>query len=150
MTDFDTPNFLPDMHRKLIIALNVWRAARKGFLVPQKQEIDPVTMPSLLRSTFLFRAKPAEGDITCLLAGEDINRAWGKPIKGCSLRDLMGENDYPIILERWKRMLETPLILYGRKTERFSTTSIWSQERLVMPLTSTDDRPDHVFGVTIY
>ncbi len=136
--------------KRIFQALDVWRAARKGKLVPRKRDIDPIAMPGLLRYAYIFFAEPHSDQITCLLAGEDINDAWGGPIKGKTLEDIYGDEDYVVLKQRWRMMLDEPLILYGKKTEHYRRRFAWSAERLIMPLTSSGDEPDHAFGITLY
>jgi len=135
---------------RLLTFLDAWRASRGGAIVPSKRDFDPFEVPSLLRYAWLYRVDPEAGDLVCLLAGEDVNRAWGGPIKGKTLREVVGEKDHPIVLQRWRAILDTPLVQYGAKDEKLSNQDLWRAERLLLPMTSAGDRPDHVIGISLY
>ena len=135
---------------RLLTFFDTWRASRHGALVPSKRDFDPFEVPSLLRYAWLYRFDPEAGDFVCLLAGEDVNRAWGGPIKGKTLREVVGEKDHPIVLERWRAIVDTPLVQYGAKDEKLSNQDLWRAERLLLPLASAGDRPDHVIGISLY
>ena len=135
---------------RLLTFFDAWRASRTDALVPTKRDFDPFQVPSLLRYAWLYRFDHTVGDFVCQLAGEDVIRAWGGPIKGKPLRDVIGEQDHPIVFERWRSIIDTPLIQYGAKDERLSNQDIWRAERLLMPLASSDGMLDHVIGVSLY
>lgn len=135
---------------RLIAFLDAWRASRPGTLVPSKRDFDPFELPALLRFAWLYRYEPDRGDFLCLLAGEDVNRAWGAPIKGKTLRQVVGETDHPIVLSRWRAIVETPLVQYGAKDEKLSSQDLWRAERLLLPLAAIGEKPDHVIGVSLY
>lgn len=108
-------------------------------------------VPSLLRYTWLYRFEPTLGDFICLVAGEDIKRAWGgDSIKGKLLYEIVGEEDHSLFLERWHAVIETPLVQYGTKNERLSNQALWRAERLILPLAADGERADHVIGVSLY
>lgn len=135
---------------RLFTFLDAWRGSRADSLVPTKRDFDLFQVPSLLRYTWLYRFDTDAGDFVCLLAGEDVNRAWGGPIKGKTLREVVGEQDHPIVLKRWREIIETPLIQYGAKDEKLTNQDIWRAERLLLPLASIEGRRNHVIGVSLY
>lgn len=135
---------------RLLTFFDAWRSSRGGKIVPNKRDFDPFAVPSLLRFTWLYRFDPAMGDFRCLLAGEEVNRAWGAPIKGKSLREIVGATDHPVVIARWLKIIETPLVQYGAKDEKLSNQDLWRAERLLMPLASPEGKCDHVIGVSLY
>lgn len=135
---------------RLIAFLEAWRNSRSGAVHPNKRNFDPFQVPTLLRYTWLYRYDPALSDFVCLLAGEDVNRAWGGPIKGKPLREIVGDVDHPTVLQRWLQIVQTPLVQYGAKDERLSNQDLWRAERLLMPLSSVSDQADHVIGISLY
>lgn len=140
----------PGADDRLLTFLEAWMGARRGRLVPNKQDFDPFEVPTLLRFTWLYRFDPVLDDFACLLAGEDVNRAWGAPIKGKTLRQIVGDTDHPIVLQRWRAIIDTPLVQYGAKDEKLSNQDLWRAERLLMPLASSEECRDHVIGVSLY
>ncbi|RVU38892.1 PAS domain-containing protein [Hwanghaeella grinnelliae] len=140
----------PGTDARLLVFFDAWRSARSGAAVPTKRDFDPFQMPALLRFTWLYRDDPVAGDFVCLLAGEEVNRAWGHPIKDKTLRQVVGDEDYPVVQARWRKIIDTPLVQYGAKQEKLSSQDLWRAERLLMPLASADGRIDHVIGVSLY
>lgn len=140
----------PGTDPRLLTFFDAWRLARSDAVVPNKRDFDPSQIPALLRFTWLYRDDPAAGDFVCQLAGEEVNRAWGHPIKGMTLRQVVGDEDYPVVHRRWRTIVDTPLIQYGAKEEKLSSQDLWRAERLLMPLASVDGRVDHVIGVSLY
>ncbi len=150
-TDRPAREVLPSAaDHRLSTFLDAWRASRSDALVPNKRAFNPLDVPSLLRFTWLYRYDPAAGDFVCQLAGEDVNRAWGGPIKSKTLRQVIGEDDHRIVSPRWHAIIDTPLVQYGARNEKLSSQDLWRAERLLLPLTSTGDKPDHVIGVSLY
>ena len=85
--------------QRLITFFDAWRAARMGAVIPSKRNFDPIEVPSLLRYTWLYRFEPTLGDFVCLVAGEDVKRAWGgDSIKGKLLREVVGDRDHALFL----------------------------------------------------
>ncbi|WP_161973719.1 PAS domain-containing protein [Hwanghaeella grinnelliae] len=127
-----------------------WRSCRKGALLPMKRDFDPSQISSLLRYAWLYRYEPQIGDFLCLLAGEDVNQAWGRSIRGKTLAEIVGEDEHPAILQRWREVLDVPLVQYGQRDEQLSNLSLWKAERLLMPLSTDGEQADHIIGVSLY
>jgi hypothetical protein len=141
---------LADADPRIIGFLEVWRDARAGRLVPMKRDIDPTRFPTLLPFIWLYRLEPTRGDFVCRLAGESVNDAWGRSIRGRALEEIVGEADYPTIRERWERILSVPQVQYGTALERLSAMSSHRAERLLVPLTSDDGVRDQILGISLY
>ncbi len=141
---------LPDAHPAIFTFLDAWRDMRGGRLVPYKRDFDPARVRGLLASIFLYRFDRERDDFVCHLAGEQINQAWGRSIRGLTLREIVGDNDYPIVIERWREIIGRPLVHYGSEQERLSRLDKRRAERLLLPLAADDGRIDHVIGVALY
>jgi hypothetical protein len=129
---------------------HAWRSARRKSLVPLRTDFEPLEIPALLRYVWIYRFDPDLGDFVCKLAGEDINTAWGRSIKGMTLREIVGPADHPVMMGRWTQLLTVPLLHYGSATERLSEMETQVAERLLLPLASDDDTIDHVLGISLY
>lgn len=130
--------------------LNAWRQARKGRLVPEKRDFDPLNVPDLLPYTWLYRYRPELGDFVCRLAGEEVNAAWGASIKGKTLKEVVGDKDHEIVLQRWRSILTVPQSLYGKSDERLTEITHRSAQRLLLPLTDPDGLPAFMLGISLY
>jgi len=135
---------------RLLTFFDAWRASRTDGPVPAKRDFDPFQVPSLLRYAWLYRLDSPTGDFVCLLAGEDVNHAWGRSIKGETLADVVGEDEHPGILRRWRELLEVPQIQYGQRDEQLTNQALWKAERLLLPMSSDGVQADHIIGVSLY
>lgn len=141
---------LPGADPRVFEFLSAWRAARRGTMVPFRDDFDPLTVPHLLPHIWLYRFEPALGDFVCRLAGEEINDAWGRSIRGERLRTVLGKPDHPTVLRRWKQIVTVPLLHYGSAVERLSAQETRAAERLLVPLASADETVDFVLGLSLY
>ncbi|MEC9346754.1 MAG: PAS domain-containing protein [Pseudomonadota bacterium] len=126
-----------------------WLAARQGGLVPAKDSFDPGYMPRLLGHVWLYARDPETGVYSNRLAGEAVNRAWGFSLRGRTTSEIFPASEHDLIVGIWDRILDTPLIHYGRR-ERLDGTSLYMAERMVTPLADADGRPRYVLGLTLY
>ena len=130
--------------------LESWKMARGGRLLPRKRDFDPLRTPDLLSSVWLYRYDEGPKDFVCQLAGEDVNDAWGGSIRGKTMREIVGERDYPIMIERWTRIVSTPLVHYGAASERLSELNTRRAERLLLPLTDDAGQAIFMLGISLY
>lgn len=143
---------LPDPDARILRLLEVWKAARGGKLAPYKRDFDPSSVPRLLSAIWLYRLDPATDDFVCRLAGEDVNRSWGYSIAGNTARHILGDRDYKVVTDIWRKVIGTPLIHYGRG-ERLYENRMYTAERLVLPLIGDKSKvgsSDHVLGLSLY
>lgn len=137
----------PRLHR----FLDVWRAARGDATVPLRKAFDPTLVPTLLSNIYVYRFHEDAGDYICELAGEQVNDAYGRVIKGETLLQIVGAADHPVIMERWARILGGPCVHYGTANETLSNTRMRQAERLLLPFASAADQPaDTIIGVGLY
>lgn len=129
--------------------LAAWMRARNGRLVPSKDDFDPTGMPRLLREMWIYERDPLQGGFTCRLAGEAVNRAWGFSLRGRTSGEIFPAADHDLIVGIWCDILDTPLVHYGIR-ERLTGTSLYSAERMVVPLADAAGRPTFVLGITRY
>jgi hypothetical protein len=141
---------IPQADGRIFDFFAAWLSARGDALVARRKAFSPLSVPSLLRYMWIYRFEEEADDYVCKLAGESVNDAWGKGIKGRALRDIIGQADYPVVRERWDRIVGVPLIQYGAVEERLSSLDAWHAERLLLPMTSEDGRTDVVLGISLY
>lgn len=140
----------PGADPRILHFLEAWKQARNGRLVPFRHDFEPLHVPRLLEFVWIYQYRPERGDYVCQLAGERINENWGRSIKGLTLREIVGEVDHPILMERWKLLLETPLVQYGSFSEWQTAVQSFSAERLLLPMASRDGEVDTVLGLALY
>lgn len=145
-----TPEPLRDADPRLLRFLAAWRAARAGAPMPRRRAFDPMTAPDLLPWIWLCAYDPAADDFVYRLAGEEVNAAWGRSLRGAALRDLLGPEDHPTVRRRWAEILEGPNLHYGLTRERLSALETQSAERLLAPLADDAGLPAYILGVSLY
>lgn len=145
-------NFFPPIEsdRRIAQFLDAWNAAKKDNLVPRKSDFDPTVVPRLLSSIYICEWLPDMGDFQCVLAGEEVNKAWGSSLSGKRLGDVIGQDDHPVICDRWHTILDTPEIHYGMVTERMTEQNFYSAERLTVPLSDKGGIRCYIMGLSLY
>lgn len=141
---------IPDADPRIYVVVEGWCQARKGALVPKRGDLDPVSIAGALGDVFIYRYHPDRGDYVCELAGEHVNDAWGRSIKGQTLRQVVMDTDHPTVLERWELVRSVPLIQYGTAAEQLAPSGVRYLERMILPLVSHEGLIDTVLGVSLY
>lgn len=141
---------LPFADSKVLKFFDSWMEARGDRLVPYRQQYSPISIGRLLSSVWLYQYDPLIGDFVCVLSGESVNEAWGGNINGLTLRQIVGEQDHPVVLQRWRRIVEIPAIHYGTAEERLSAQDLRRAERLILPLSEDNDEICAVIGISLY
>lgn len=141
---------IPATDARIFELLSAWQERRNGRSVPYYRDFDPLQVPRLLPYLWLYRHEPAREDFFCRLAGEEVNAAWGRSIRGLALKQVIGEEDHPVVHRRWLDILEVPLIHYGSAAERLSEMRYRSAERLILPLAMECGTPSFILGISLY
>ncbi len=142
---------LADMDPRLHQFLDVWRAARGNAVLPLRKAFDPTSVPTLLSNIYIYRFHADVGDYICELAGEQVNDAYGRVVKGETLLQIVGPSDHPVIMQRWANILGIPCIHYGTANETLSNTRMRQAERLLLPFVSVAGGvADTIIGVGLY
>ena len=129
--------------------IDAWKAARQGRLIPRKQDFDPLTVFPLLPNLWIYHYDRKEDLFRCRLAGENINKAWGRSIAGKLSQDIFGARDNAAVVAIWKKILDVPLIHFA-KLERLSGNRLYVAERTVTPLADATGRGCYVLGLSLY
>ncbi len=141
---------LVEMDQRLHAFLDSWRLARGTGIVPLRKSFDPMAVPSVLSNIYIYAFDADRGDFVCELAGEEVNEAYGRRIKGDTLLAIVGPDDHPPIMARWQRIMGVPCIHYGTTKERLSKRPLQVAERLLLPFASVPGRVDTIIGVGLY
>lgn len=130
--------------------LDGWCKIRRGGAVADQANFDPMQLPGLLPRLWIYRYDPEINDFVCRLAGEDINTAWGRGIRGATLSEIVGKARHAAALARWRAIIDTPRIQHGVIEEQHGGEPVRIAERLVMPLSWKGGPPDRVLGFSNY
>lgn len=140
---------LPAASDAAIAFIDAWKDARNGRLVPRKRDFDPLNVPALLPSIWIYEHDPEADVFRCRLAGERVNDAWGGSIARKTSLEILGAADNQAVVAVWRSVLGTPLIHYGNE-ERLSGTKLYAAERVVMPLENDAGEPAFILGISLY
>lgn len=127
-----------------------WLKRRPHGGVPDRDSIDPRTIPhKYLPSLFLYEAEP-EGRFRCKLIGTDITHILGKDETGQYLDEML---DPAVAKERSKLFKQT--VASGRPIYyRYRAVTARGDQRLfariLLPVSSAGGKADHVFGMVRY
>src|SRR3546814_88815 len=75
-----------------------------------KQDIDAIALKSCLPNVWLHRYQPESDDFVCLLAGEQVNAAWGGSIANRPLSQIIRSEQYALTRHRYRQIMQLPAI----------------------------------------
>ncbi|MBT5267439.1 MAG: PAS domain-containing protein [Rhodospirillaceae bacterium] len=130
--------------------LDHWLSVRAGAIVPMRDAIDPDALTQCLPHTWIYKFDAEVGDFVCVIAGEEIDSAWGIPIENKRLLDIVGPEDHEIVLDRWHQLLAIPAIMHGSTQKRLAPQKSRNTERLILPLAASDGTISYMLGASIY
>jgi len=147
----DSPRFLEILRgTPLEECLNFWRRQRQPGAVPLKAAIDPVEMPRRIMPNLFIYQQTQDGRFRCRLAGTEICRVFRHNPTGLYLDGLV----MPGALASRQRLFaavieqEMPVVYGGRLVH--SEQSFVRFRRLLLPVSATGERADHVFGMVVF
>jgi hypothetical protein len=127
-----------------------WEDARGGRSVPAWRDIDPVEIGRNLRYVWSWRYDRATDSFTGRLAGEEIDRAFGKSLRGVPMRDFYAPDIYDLVYPRHRRVAVEPGFMHGYGMIFAHMGRSVVGERIVMPLAEDGRTGDGILGATIY
>src|SRR3546814_13258617 len=81
------------------LLLRRWAEWRDGLKPPPRSRIDPAALKPCLPLVWIWRLTEDHSTLTCTLAGEDVQAAWGRSIIGNDPLALWGTDSGPIRAE---------------------------------------------------
>lgn len=155
MTEFgnipdDVRQTLHAAGRPALTLLDSWCGMRVGRAVPRRRDFDPTRLGRYLAKVYIYQFDDDAGDFVCRLAGEQVHEAWCVRIKGLSLREVVGDQNHPAALVRWRAVVEAPLIQYGILEEVAGRETRRIGERLIVPMCDDDGQVRLVLGLGDY
>ncbi len=153
----DYPDIPDSLHDRLgdcgpavLSLLDTWCGMRNGNLIPGRHDFNPARVSRYLGKLYLYKFETDIGDFVCRLAGEEINEAWEFRLKGKSFRQVVSEEHHESALNRWRAIIDQPLIQYGRFTEKGRQGGERVGERLVLPLRGDSGKGEFILGIADY
>jgi hypothetical protein len=135
---------------RLHLLMDHWLDRRGGNGVPLRSAIDPSAIVSMLPYIWLCEYNGAEGRFRMRLAGEEINKLYGRNISNCYFEEIASPSFLPVMMRRYRRIIEQPAILHCAGLIYFSNSSPVVGERLGLPLRMGDGRITQIIGVSMY
>ena len=109
-----------------------WNTIRRLRSAPDRAEIDPAAIRTILAETFMIEAD-ADGVFPLRLSGARLNALWLQELKGCSFLDLWGEDRANIAAVLWTVMDGAVPVVAGVNAAPFGRAPL-DLELLLLPL----------------
>jgi hypothetical protein len=100
-------------HEQLREVANHWNAARRGRLMPAWGDIEPLAIAPHLPIVWAWKYNRAADRFTGRLAGEEINAAFGKSLRGVDMAEFFQDFHYDEIFARHRRVVTEPCCAHG-------------------------------------
>ncbi len=127
-----------------------WLAARGGKAMPSRRAIDPTAILGALPILYMYDYLPESGRFFCRLAGEEIQAGSG--VRGVKkhLDELFPSEVGATIQRRYRRVVDTPCMVYAHGLMRTIVGMVMPIERLVLPLSDDGVTANGLIGATVY
>jgi hypothetical protein len=135
---------------RMLMFLRHWAAARRGAIVPAQSAIDPAEIAPCLPNVFTYRYVADKRDFVLVIAGEEVKSFWREPLKGRSMRDVIGSEAGEQAIARGLLVVDTPALLYTRASTITRPNALYSVTRLTAPLLKDDREVYGTIGISIY
>jgi hypothetical protein len=135
---------------RLLLLLNHWLERRGSDAVPLRSAIDPAAIAPALPSIWLCEFLPDEGRFRMRLAGEEINRLYGRNVSRSYFEEIANERFLATVVRRYRRIIEEPAIMHCGGHIYFANDSRVVGERLGLPLRTEDGLISQIIGVSVY
>ncbi len=127
-----------------------WNNARGSRVMPSWSDICPSQIATELPIIWSYKYDRAADAFTGRLAGDHIEKIFGKSFKGLPMSEAYPEQDFARLFARCKRVVCKPA-LYRRDGMVFRHVDHYGHgERIIMPLASDGILGDGIFGATTY
>lgn len=127
-----------------------WLGVRNGRPMPARRAIDPTAIPQALPVLYMYDYIAETGRFFCRLAGEEIQ--LGSGVRGVKkyLDELFPPEVGVGIQKRYRRVVDTPCLVYANGLMRTIVGLVMPIERLVLPLSDDGVTANGLIGATIY
>ena len=128
----------------------VWNQVRGSRAMPGWGDIRPSQIAAHLPIIWSFKYDRAADAFTGRLAGDKIERIFGKGFRGVPMSDLYPEEDFARLFERSKRVACEPALYIGRGMVFKHVDCHGHGERIMLPLADDGILGDGLIGATEY
>ena len=127
-----------------------WAAARGDRRMPAFRDIDPVGIGRHLRYVWAWKYDRATEGFIGRLAGEEIDRAFGKSLRGMQMTEFYTPDVYAVVFPRHHRVVTEPGLFHGTGLVFARMGYTMGGERIAMPLAEDGRAGDGIIGGTYY
>ena len=129
---------------------NHWNAARGFKRIPTWSAIRPAAVAAQLPLIWSYIYDRESDTFTGRLSGDQIDRIFGRNLKGVPMAELYPAGDYGRLFERLKRVVCEPAFFRGEGMVFAHLDRYGQGERIVLPMTKDGATGDGIFGATEY
>lgn len=127
-----------------------WNVARGGKAMPDWSDLKPSHIAQQLPIIWSYRYDREHGRFIGRLAGDRIEKVFGKTFRGTPMDELYPPDRFPIMFRRFQRVVCEPA-LYIEEGKVFQLVDHYGLgERVAMPLSSDGVLADGIVGATVY
>jgi len=127
-----------------------WDAARAGRRMPAFRDIDPVGIGRHLRYVWAWKYDRAADSFLGRLAGEEIDKAFGKSLRGMQMTEFYAPDVYDLVFPRHRRVVTEPCFFHGTGMVFAQMGYTMAGERISLPLSEDGEIGDGIIGGTFY
>ena len=118
--------------------------------MPAWRDIDPVELGRNLRYVWAWKYDRASDHFTGRLAGEEIDRAFGKSLRGADMATFFPPEGAALVIPRHRRVALEPAFMHGEGMVFAHVGRTLIGERIIMPLAEDGISGDGIIGGTIH
>jgi hypothetical protein len=127
-----------------------WDAARGNRRMPAFRDIDPVGIGRHLRYVWAWKYDRAADSFLGRLAGEEIDKAFGKSLRGMQMTEFYAPDVYAVVFPRHRRVVTEPCFFHGTGMVFAQMGYTMAGERISLPLSEDGSTGDGIIGGTFY
>lgn len=124
-----------------------WNRLRNGKPAPQRTEIEPADIKSLLADTFILE-KDTRGEAVFRLAGSRLCATYGRELKGFSFPSLWREKDQKLVARLAQSVFQTKSVVVISYEGGSRNGRVVEFELLLLPLDGGKESPRSLGAIT--
>ena len=129
---------------------NHWNEARGANRMPSWKAIQPKAIAAQLPLVWVYDYNRAAKQFTGRLSGDQIDRMFGKNLKGVPMSDLYPAAYFQRLFDRSKRCVCEPALYRGEGIVFRHLDRYGQGERIMLPLARDGQTGDGILGATKY
>lgn len=143
----DLPHLTEPVLQKL---MRYWMRLRGSAPVPRYRDFDVLEARQAMACLWVCDYLPDEDDPTFVyrLAGEEVNQAYERSIRGRRLDEIIPPKSYPIVLKRFETVVRTPAISVTVGRIYLHLDRLMLGQRVILPFADDDGTVNRIMGAT--